>query len=299
MVRYGGMGDNILMIFVYTILSLILLVILIPIINVIASSLSSPKAVSQGRVSLWPIDFTFVGYTTVLRSPMIKIGFTNSIINTVCGTAYSVILTILAAYPLSRRDLYGRGFFMFLFTLTMFIGGGLIPSYLLVSRLGLINTRWAVIIPGAVGVWNVIVTRTFFQINIPEELLQAAQIDGCDDFRFVWNVVLALSKPIIAVQILLYAVGQWNSYFSALLYINKVELMPLQIVLRNILQLTQMTADMTPDRLMAYMAAEDARYISYAIKYSLIIIASLPIMILYPFIQKYFIKGVLIGSLKG
>lgn len=297
---YSGIGDKLFMTFIYMLLSLAAASILLPVMNVIASSFSSPKAISIGRVTFWPVNPTTLGYSLVFRSATVQNGFLNSLIYTSAGTAFSVFLTILAAYPLSRRDLYGRSFFMFLFTLTMFISGGLIPTYMVVNRLGMVDTRWALIIPGAVGVWNIIITRTFFQINIPEELLNAAQIDGCSDFRFVVRVVLPLSTPIIAVQILMFAVGQWNSYFHAIVYIHKPALQPLQVVLRNILILSSsMTWELNASTLTSALAGDDFALISYLLKYSLIVVASTPIMILYPFIQKYFIRGVLIGSLKG
>ncbi len=287
------------MTFIYVCLCLAALAVLVPVINVIASSFSSPRAIAEGRVSFLPVEPTLVGYTMVLSSKAVQTGFLNSLFYTTVGTAVSVILTVLAAYPLSRRDMYGRGVLMFLFVLPMFISGGLIPTYLVVSKLGMIDTPWAMIFPTALGLFNLIITRTFFQINIPEELLQAAQIDGCSDFKFVTHVVLALSKPVLAVIILLYAIGKWNSYFEALIYVHKLSLQPLQIVLRDILTLSTFTTEMSTEQASIFMDVEDARYIGFLLKYSLIIIASLPFMFLYPFIQKYFIKGILIGSLKG
>lgn len=297
---YSGFADSMLMTVIYFFLIAITVSILLPVINIVASSFSSSKAVSLGKVTFWPVDTTLVGYSLVLRSTSVQRGFLNSLIYTSAGTAFSVFLTILAAYPLSRKDLFGRRFFMFMFTLTMFIGGGIIPTYLVVHRLGMTNTRWALIIPGALGVWNIIVSRTFFQINIPDELLHAAQIDGCNDYRFLTQIVLPLSVPIIAVQVLMFAVGNWNSYFSALIYLHKDGLQPLQIVLRNILMLSSsLSWDLNAATLGSLIPGDEMSTISYLLKYSLIVIASTPMMILYPFIQKYFIKGVLIGSLKG
>jgi ABC-type glycerol-3-phosphate transport system permease component len=269
------------------------------VVNIISSSLSSATAIRNGRVLLLPIEPTTLGYQFILRSPMVISGFLNSIIYTVAGTSLNVFMTILAAYPLSRKDLVARGPITFFFVLTMFIGGGIIPTYLLISKLGMINTRFALIIPGALAVWFVIIARTYLSINIPDELHQAAEMDGCSEFRFVWSIVLPLSRPVIAFLVLMYAVGHWNSYFSALMYIHRPELQPLQIVLRNILLLSQVTADMNADAAAEYMAKEEARAFSYLLKYSLIIVASVPVMVLYPFIQKHFVKGVMIGSLKG
>lgn len=296
---YGGIGDKITMLIIYTFLTLFVVLIILPCLNVISSSMSSPSAVQAGQVLLRPIGLNFGSYIGVLQNKMIKTGFINSVINTLIGTVYNVVFTVLAAYPLSRKDMFGHGFFTFLFTLTMFIGGGMIPSYLVVNSLGMVNTRWALIIPGAFGVWNVIVTRTFFNVNVPKELLEAAKIDGCDDFNFFFRIVLPVSTAVLAVQFMMYAVGHWNSYFGAVIYINKPELKPLQMVLRDILVLNSMDGTMTADKMQAYMAAEEARMSSYTLKYAVIIIASIPMMAMYPFIQKHFVKGMLIGSIKG
>ncbi len=296
---YGGIGDKITMVVIYTFLILFAVIIILPCLNVISCSISSPSAVQAGQVVVWPVGLNFGSYIGVLNNSMIKSGFINSVINTLIGTVYNVALTVLAAYPLSRKDLFGRGFFTFLFTLTMFIGGGLVPGYLVVNSLGLVNTRWALIIPGGFSVWNIIVTRTFFNVNVPNELLDAAKIDGCDDFNFFGRIVLPVSTAILAVQFMMYAVGHWNSYFGAVIYISNPKLKPLQMVLRDILVMNSMDGTMSATKMQAYMAAEEARMSSYTLKYAVIIIASVPMMALYPFIQKYFVKGMLIGSIKG
>ena len=222
-------------------------------------------------------------------------GFLNAIYITVLGTVVQVIITIMAAYPLSRKTLYGKGVITLFFTFTMFFGGGLIPTFILINNLGLYNTYWALILPGAVGVYNVIVARTFFQTTIPEDLFEAGQLDGCSDFRFLISVVLPLSKPIIAVLVMFYAVGHWNSYFGPMIYLADKQLYPLQIVLRNILVQNQFDSQMMMD----VASMEQQKGLAELIKYSVIVVSSLPMLILYPFIQKHFVKGVMIGAIKG
>jgi multiple sugar transport system permease protein/putative aldouronate transport system permease protein len=213
----------------------------------------------------------------------------------IVGTMINVTLTIMAAYPLSRRDFFGRNVFMFLVVFTMMFDGGLIPRYLLVKDLGFLDTRWALLIPGALGVWQVIITRTYFKTTIPEEMLEAAKIDGCNDFQFILKMVIPLSAPIIAVISLFYAVGHWNQFFNALIYLKNQELWPLQIVLNNILVQNEMSMDMLAD--ITEMAARQG--MQDLLKYSLIVVASAPVLAIYPFVQKHFVKGVMIGSLKG
>ena len=235
------------------------------------------------------------GYEVVFQHPDIVRGFFNAIYITVLGTVIQVIITIMAAYPLSRKTLYGKGVITLFFTFTMFFGGGLIPTFILINNLGLYNTYWALILPGAVGVYNVIVARTFFQTTIPEDLFEAGQLDGCSDFRFLMSVVLPLSKPIIAVLVMFYAVGHWNSYFGPMIYLADKQLYPLQIVLRNILVQNQFDSQMMMD----VASMEQQKGLAELIKYAVIVISSLPMLILYPFIQKHFVKGVMIGAIKG
>ena len=288
-------SDRAFTIFNYVVLTLFLIAVAYPLIYVFSASMSDPRSVISGKMWLWPVDITFDGYRAVFRNSRIVTGFQNSLFYTVVGTFISVTLTILAAYPLSRKDLAGRNVIMFLFVFTLLFGGGLIPTYLVVREVGMLNTRWALIIPAALSVYNMIITRTFFQSTIPDELLEAAQLDGCSDFRFVKDVVIPLSGPIIAVNALFYAVGQWNQYFNALIYLTNPDLFPLQLILREILVQNQVDFSQISDvnQLMARQQLQDL------LKYSLIVVASAPVLIIYPFVQKHFVRGVLIGSLKG
>jgi putative aldouronate transport system permease protein len=287
--------DRIFNICNYLVLTVFLLSVLYPLVYIVSASFSNPTAVVAGRVWLWPVEPTLDGYRAIFRYNTIVRGYLNSIFYLVVGTLVNVTMTILAAYPLSRRDLYGRNGLMVLFVFTTLFSGGLIPNYLVVRNLGLLNTRWALIIPGALAVWNVIITRTYFQVTIPHTLLEAAQLDGCDDFTFLWKIVLPLSGPIIAVNILFYALGHWNAFFNALIYLTDERLFPLQLVLREILvQNTIDPAAMTdPSELLRKQHLRDL------LKYALIVAASLPPLLIYPFVQRYFVKGVMIGSLKG
>ncbi len=279
----------------YVVLSIFLLVVLYPLVFIVSASISSPIAVSSGEVWLWPVDITFDGYQAVLEYRTIVSGFLNSLFYAGVGTIINVALTLLAAYPLSRRDLYGRNVLMFFFAFTLLFGGGLIPTYLVVKDLGLLDTRWALILPTAMGVWNMIITRTFYQVTIPTELHEAARMDGCNDLNFFWRVVIPLSKPIIAVNALLYAVGHWNQFFNALIYLTDQTLFPLQLVLREIVIQNRIDPAAMLD------ASELARRqeLRDLLKYSLIVIALIPPLIAYPFVQKHFVKGIMIGSLKG
>ncbi|NOU94784.1 ABC transporter permease subunit [Paenibacillus sp. LMG 31456] len=287
--------DRLFTVLNYIILSLFLVTILYPLIYILSASISSSEAVVSGRVWLWPIDPTLDGYYAVFKHRLILSGFMNSFYYTVAGTLINVIMTILAAYPLSRKDFYGRNIFMFMFVFTLMFSGGLIPTYLLVRDLGLLNTTWSMLLPGALGIWNMIITRTYFQTTIPDELLEAAQLDGCTDFQFVWKIVLPLSGPITAVITLFYAVGHWNSFFNALIYLKSQNLYPLQLVLRDILVQNDVDLNMLVD----VQEAAKREGLRELLKYSLIIVATAPLMIVYPFVQKYFVKGIMIGSLKG
>lgn len=288
-------GDRIFMFFVYVFLSFVLIIVAIPLLYILSSSFSSPQAVVSGRVWLFPVDVTFDGYKAVFRNAQIGTGYLNTIFYTVVGTALNVTLTIMLAYPLAKKTFYGRGFVMVLLIITMMFDGGLIPYYLVVKNLHLLDTRWAMIIPGALAVFQVIVARTFFQTSIPDELSEAAELDGCSDIRFIRSVVLPLSKPIIAVMTLMYAVGHWNAYFEALIFLRTPDLFPLQIILRNILILSSIDPSMMAnvDQMQAQQGLREL------LKYSLIVVASAPVLIIYPFVQKHFVKGVMIGSLKG
>lgn len=289
------LGDRVFIAGVYTFLSLVLLIVLIPLIYILSASFSSPQAVVTGKVTLWPVDFSLAGYKAVFNNPQIGTGFLNSLFYTVVGTLINVTLTIMMAYPLARKTFYGRHVFMIILVITMMFEGGLIPSYLVVKGLGLIDTRLAMILPGAFAVFQVIIARTFFQTSIPDELAEAAELDGCSDLRFIFSIVLPLSKPIIAVMTLMYAVGHWNAYFDALIYLRNPDIFPLQIILRNILILNSVDASMMAnvDQMMAQQGLKDL------LKYSLIVVSSAPVLMIYPFVQKHFVKGVMIGSLKG
>jgi len=281
----------------YTILTVILLIVAYPLIYIVSASFSSTAAVMANRVWLWPVEPSLKGYEAVFNNKDILTGFGNSIFYTLAGTFVNLVVTLAAAYPLSRRDLRPRNFIMLVFSFTMFFAGGMIPSYLLVSNLGLLNTRWSVILPGALNVYNMIIARQFFASNIPTELLEASQLDGCSDFQFIFRVVVPLSGAIVAVLGLFFAVGHWNAYFSALLYIGDRKKYPLQVFLREILIQNTIDASMTGS-----VSIEDEvvkQGLEDLLKYSLIIVASVPVLIIYPFVQKYFVKGVMIGSLKG
>lgn len=287
-------GDQLFLFAVYVFLTAVLLIVLYPLVFVVSSSFSSPLAVSSGRVWLWPVDFSLRGYQVAFSNPQIITGYANSLYYTIFGTLISVTLTVLIAYPLSRRTLWGRNPIMLFIVFTMIFFGGLIPTYLVVKNLGLLNTRWALLIPQAVAAWQVIIARTFFQVSIPEELAEAAELDGCSDLRFLWSVVLPLSKPIIAVLVLMYAVGQWNAYFDALLYLKSADLHPLQLVLRSILILNTTTSGSMEASMMV-----ERQQMADLLKYSLIVVGSLPVLLIYPFAQRYFVRGMLIGSVKG
>lgn len=287
-------GDKVLYAIIHVFMILLLIITLYPIIYVISASFSSAQAISQGKVILWPVDFSLRGYQEVFEYQAIWKGYGNTIFYTVVGTCINIVMTLFAAFALSKKTLPGRGFFTFLFTFTMLFSGGIIPTYLQYKELGILNTRWALLLPGAISVYNMVVTRTFIQ-NIPNELCEAAEIDGCSDARYFVSMLLPLSKAIIAVIALYYAVGHWNGYFNAMLYISKEELQPLQVFLRNILLLNSFdpSAIMDPEEVRAMEGMRDL------LKYALIVVATVPILCIYPMIQKYFAKGVMVGSLKG
>jgi putative aldouronate transport system permease protein len=287
-------GDWLFLTCVYVFLAVLLVFVLYPLVYVVSASLSSPLAVSSGRVWLFPVDFSLRGYQVALSNPQLTTGYANSIYYTFFGTLISVISTVLVAWPLSRPALFGRNVLMFLITFTMIFSGGLIPTYLVVQHLGMIDTRWAMLIPSAMAAFQVIIARTFFQVSIPDELVDAAEIDGCSDLTFLWSIVLPLSKPIIAVLALMYAVSQWNAYFDALLYLRSTGLQPLQLVLRSILILNTTASGSMDAKTMV-----ERQQLADLLKYSLIVVGSLPVLIIYPFVQRYFVKGMLIGSIKG
>ncbi|WP_211184555.1 carbohydrate ABC transporter permease [Paenibacillus lemnae] len=281
----------------FDIINVILMLLLVfmtfyPIYYVLVVSLSEGNAVMRGEVSFWPIGFNLSTYALIFEDPSILQSYGNTILYTVVGTAINVICTAFCAYPLSKKEFYGRGFFTLLIVITMFFSGGLIPSYLLVQHLNMLNTIWALVIPGAISVWNMIVMRTFFQ-GIPQELYESAYIDGSSEFMSFLKITLPLSKPILATMSMFYAVGHWNSFFSAMIYLDEKSKYPLQIILRNMVVMGEMS-NQTQELGGVYAAVTATN-----IKYAVIIIAVLPIIMVYPFIQKYFVKGMMIGSLKG
>lgn len=290
-------SDQAFNIIAFAILTFVLIVVFYPLYFLVIASISSPDAIYSGTVTLLPQQVTFEGYERIFADPSIFTGYRNSAIYTVLGTLISVTLTLTAGYALSRKDLVGRNLFMVFFVVTMFFDGGLIPRYLIVRDLGWINKIWALIIPNAVGVFNLIIARTFFELTIPDELREAASIDGASNIQFFLQIVLPLSTPIVAVMVLIYAVGNWNSFFDALIYITNEDLYPLQLVLRNILTQSDVTANAA--MLSGVTSYADQQRVTELIKYGMIIVASLPLIVLYPFLQRYFVKGMLIGAVKG
>lgn len=287
-------GDKVLYGIVHVLMIVLLIVTLYPLIYVISASFSSPQAVSTGQVVLWPVDFSLRGYQEVFDYKVVWIGYENTLFYTVVGTLVNVVMTLCAAFALSKKTLPGRSFFTFLFTFTMLFSAGIVPTYLNLKDLGIVNTRWALILPGAISVYNMIVTRTFIQ-NIPNELSEAAAIDGCSDFKYFTAILLPLSKAVISVISLYYAVSHWNSYFNAMIYLSDRDMFPLQLFLRDILVMNTIDASsiMDPEEAQAMEGMRDL------LKYAMIVVSTVPILMVYPFIQKYFAKGVMVGSVKG
>lgn len=283
----------------FLVLSLLLIIVAYPLYWVVISSISSPSAVSSGDVLWKPIGFTLTGYKEVFRNSSVMRGFVNSLFYTVCGVLVNLAVTLPTAYALSRNTFGGKKPITIFYMITMFFGGGLIPTYLVVKNLHLLNTMWALILPGCLSVYNMIVARTFFKSNISEELYEAAEIDGCSQGKFFFQIALPLSKAIIAILVLYYGVGHWNSYFSALVYISEKNNYPLQLVLRNILITNETALSQTATTQAARDALREKQQLIDVMKYSLIIISSIPVLVMYPFIQKHFVKGVMIGSVKG
>ncbi|MDD3904245.1 MAG: carbohydrate ABC transporter permease [Sphaerochaeta sp.] len=271
------------------------LVVLYPIVYIISSSFSSANAIISGKVWLFPVEPNFNAYTAVFKNKQVLGGYMNSIIYTAGGTLISVVLTIAAAYPLSRKFLPGRKFFTAMFVFTMLFSGGLIPTYFVVRNMHLIDTRWAIVLPNALSIWNLMVTLTYFKTSLSEELFEAATLEGASDMRILTSIVLPLSQAIIAVIGLYYAIGLWNSYFDALIYLKSSDKFPLQIILRNILISNQADLSMGAD--MVAMARRQG--MADVMKFALIVISSAPLLMVYPFVQKYFVKGVMLGSIKG
>lgn len=286
--------DKIFYTIINIIMILLIIVVAIPILNVIANSFSNGDAVAAGRVTLFPVEFSLEGYKTTFSNGDIWLGYGNTIVYTILGTLLNLALTLIAAWPLARGDMPGRNIIMMYFAFTMLFNGGMIPTYLNIKDLGLINSRWCLIVIGGISVYNMIITRTFFQTTIPKDLIEAAELDGCSEFRFFFTIVLPLSKAVIAVIALYYAVYHWNAYFEAFLYLTKKDLYPLQLILRQILLENTVSAQaiMEADTNVNYNLVE-------TMKYAVILVACVPIWCVYPFVQKYFVQGVMIGAIKG
>lgn len=286
--------DLIFDIFNYTICFALLIIILYPMYFVIIASFSDPNAVAMGKVDFWIKGFNVKGYKALFQYEDLWIGYKNTIIYTVVGTVLSLIVNLPAGYVLTRRDIFGRKLIKTFFMIPMFFGGGMIPTYLAIKNYGMLDTIWAIVLPGAAVIYYIIVARTYFETSIPEDLWEAAQVDGIGNLGYFIKIVIPLSKAIIAVIALWTAVGHWNSYMNALLYLSDPDKRPLQLVLRTILVNSQTSSSM-----LTGAAASEARELAELIKYSSIIVSSVPIMAMYPFVQKYFNEGVMIGSVKG
>jgi len=288
-------GDKIFLAIVYILLSLVFVVVLFPLIYIISASFSDPQAVIVGDVWLLPVRPTLRGYEAVFKNPKLISGFFNSFYYMIIGTVINLVMTLLCAYPLARKEFRARNAVSAILVFTMYFSGGMVPIYMVVKKLGILDTRAAMIIPVALSVWNVILCKTYIASTIPDALYESATLDGCSPFRFLVSVVFPLSSPILAVLALYYGISHWNTYFNALIYLNRTELQPLQIVLREILVLSKIDPTMISDA--RELAAKQG--LIDLLKYSVIVVASVPVMIIYPFVQKYFVKGVMIGAIKG
>ncbi|MBQ8230329.1 MAG: carbohydrate ABC transporter permease [Lachnospiraceae bacterium] len=278
-----------------TILVVFFLIVAYPLYFVVIASFSDPTLVYQGKIGLLPKGITFLGYERTFSNENLFIGYKNTILYTVIGTILNIFMTMTAAYALSVRELYGRRVILFLITFTMYFGGGIIPKYFLMRDIHLINSFWVMVIPCAVNAYNLMIARSFLESNIPKELYEAAQIDGCGRLGFFRKVVMPLSSTLVAILVLFYGVGHWNSYFDALMYITEREKFPLQVILREILLSNQFS----PDDMVDPETQSVMQQLANSMRYAIIIFSSLPVLILYPFLQKYFVKGMMIGSVKG
>ena len=283
--------DQVFLAVLLVISAVILVIELYPLIFVVSASFSDSDAISLGRVYLLPVNPSLDGYRMLLKKKDILTGFKNSVIYLAVGTTVNMLLTMLLAFPLSRREMPGRNIITFFVALTMYVSGGLIPTYLMVSNLGMVDTLWGIIVPNAISTTNMIIMRTYFQNSIPESLYEAAMLDGSNYTKYLLRVVLPLSMPIVAVIGLYYGVGHWNNYFDALIYLRSTEKQSLQLVLRNILLANQVNS--------GDGSYSEASKLGVTIKYSVIVFSCIPMMIAYPFVQRFFIKGVMIGAIKG
>jgi len=289
-VKYSG-GDKLFLIIDYILVTIVVIATLYPFLYVLSSSISDPDLVMRGQITLFPKGINFEAYKLVLKEKDIWVGYYNTLWYVFVGTSINILMTTLAAYPLSRKKFAARNTVMMIMAFTMFFGGGMVPTYILIKNVGIMNSRWAMVIPGAISTWNLIIMRTFFE-NIPESLHEAAFIDGANDLKILAKIILPLSKPVIAVMILFYSVGHWNSFFNALLYLNTDKLYPLQMVLRKIL-IQYDVGDM-----MQGVKEDRGAMVGQSIRYATIVISILPIICIYPFMQKYFVQGVMIGAIK-
>ena len=286
--------DRAILTFGYIVLGLFLVAIIVPVVYIILASFIDPVTLQNKGLTFDFSKWTLTAYERVMSNSQIWVGFKNALIYSVLFTALSVVITLLAAYPMSRSDFKGRGFFNAIFVITMFFGGGLIPTYLLISDLGMLDTIWAILLPGAFSVWNMIIARTYYR-GIPQDLQEAAEIDGANEMVYFFKVLLPVCTPIIATIAMWQFVGMWNSYFDAMIYLNSASKQPLQLVLRSILIQNQPEPGMVADM---QSTAERAQ-LAELLKYATIIISSLPLMIMYPFFQKYFDNGIMAGAVKG
>jgi len=275
------------------IMLLILLAVCYPLYYMLIVSISSGLAVQRGETYLWPVDVTLAAYRVVLSDPYIVRAYANTLLYTSAGVLINMVLTVMCAYPLSRKYLYGRALIAFFVIFTMFFDGGIIPRFVVVNSLGLINTIWAIVLPPAISVFNLILVRTFFE-NIPDELHESAVVDGAGEVRTLLQIFLPLSKPVLATIFIFYTVSHWNSFFPALIYLSKKELYPLQIMVRNIVIQGELASQMTE------MGSEESMTVmALNVKYAVVIIAILPVLAVYPFMQKYFVHGAMLGAVKG
>lgn len=291
-------GEKIFNIVNIILLAVITFVMLYPLIFVVFASVSDPKLVYEHPLLTHPLGFTLDNYKDVYANKDIWLGYRNTIFYAVLYTVVSIALTIMAAYPLSKSDFYGRRFFTIFIVFTMFFSGGLIPSYLVNKKLGLVNSIWALILPGAISTYNVIITRTYFQTRIPKELEEAAEIDGCGILQTLFKIVLPLSTPIIAVMVLFNVVGQWNSYFTAMIYLDDRSKFPLQLFLREIL-IKNDVSKLMDGAVKMDRGAFESMMKRDGIKYAVVVVSSIPILILYPLLSKFFKEGIMVGSIKG
>lgn len=291
--RYS-LQDKALLITGYVLLGLFVVAIIIPMIYIVVASFMDPVVLQNKGLTFDFSKWTLTAYERVMSNASIWIGFKNAVIYSLVFTFVSVFITLLAAYPMSRTDFKGRGFFNVIFVITMFFGGGLIPTYLLISNMGLKNSMWAIILPGAFSVWNMIIARTYYQ-GIPSELREAAEVDGANEMVYYFKILLPVCTPVIAVLALWQFVGMWNSYFDAMIYLNDAAKQPLQLVLRSILIQNQPESGMISDMQSTAQRAQLAELL----KYATIIVSSLPLIVMYPFFQKYFDAGIMAGSVKG